>query len=87
MHQYLPKGPEVLVVTRAKMSHEFTLAAKEADGILGCISSATSSWRQVILPLYKALVRPHLKCCAQFSVPTTEETWQCWRESSKGPLR
>lgn len=60
------KGPEkdltVLVVTRLNMSQQSALAARKADGILGCIQSAISSWRQLILSLYSALVRPYVKC-------------------------
>lgn len=43
------------------MSQQFALAAKKAAGILGCIRSATSSWRQPVLSLYSAMVRPYLE--------------------------
>jgi len=63
---------------KLNMSRQCVLAAQKANCTLGCIKiSMASKSREVILPLYSALVRPHLESCCPALEPPAQEGHGC----------
>jgi len=67
------------------MSQQCTLVAKQASGILVCMKKIVASrLREVLLPLYTALVRPHLEYLSSSGLPSSRKMRSYWREPSGG---
>ncbi|GAB0204198.1 hypothetical protein GRJ2_002885400 [Grus japonensis] len=57
----------VLVDNELNMSEQCAAVAKQANGMLDCINEGiTTREKEVIIPLYSALVRSHVEYCVRF---------------------
>ena len=96
MHQYrlgddlLERSSEekdlsVLVDNRLAMSQQCILVAEKENGILGCVKmSVASRLKELILPLYYALVRPHVGYCPVLGSPVQKSQGSSRKAPAKG---
>jgi len=67
------------------MSQQRALAAKKANGILGCTKKSVAiRTKDMILFLYSTLVRPHLGYCIQCRAPQFKNDRELLKSPAEG---
>ena len=82
------KDSRVLIDEKFNLTGQCVIAVKEANRTLGCVKrSMASRLREVILPLYSALVRPHLETCVQLWSPQHRKDMELLERVQRRPQR
>lgn len=76
----------ILVDNWFTMSQQCAFAIKAAKSYLGCTrTNVASQLREIITPLWLALVRHIWNSVSRPGLPGTKQEWTCWSDSSAGP--